>query len=54
MPETTDETPESENRAKILENKCRIFENAEAVREWERSLLKACAEKWIAGPRAAA
>ena len=25
MPETTDETPESENRAKILENKRRVF-----------------------------
>lgn len=31
MPETTDETPESENRAKILENKHRFFQNAEAV-----------------------
>ena len=31
VPETTDETPESENRTKILENKHRFFQNAEAV-----------------------
>lgn len=46
----TDEKFKTEVKARIAETVPRAFENQEAIREWERFFVEACAEKGIKQP----